>query len=63
MRITHRMIAESVNVNLQQSLARLEQARAAVFHGKAFQRPSQDPVGTNRVMRYRMRLSRMNDFA
>jgi flagellar hook-associated protein 3 FlgL len=62
MRITHRMIAESVNVNLQQSLARLEQRALQRSTGKAFQRPSQDPVGTNRVMRYRDAISRNERF-
>lgn len=62
MRITQRMITESVNVNLQQSLARLDRCSQKLSTGKAFSRPSEDPVGTNRVMRYRDTLSRNERF-
>ncbi|HHX87566.1 MAG TPA: flagellar hook-associated protein FlgL [Firmicutes bacterium] len=58
MRITHRMIADTVNVNLQQSLHRLQQRSEQLSTGKSFHRPSQDPVGTNRVMRYRDSINR-----
>ncbi len=57
MRITHRMIAESVNINLQQGLASLDQRSRQLSTGKTFSRPSGDPVGTNRVMRYREAVS------
>lgn len=62
MRVTHRMIAGSVNVNLQQSLGRLDQRSRQLSTGKAFYRPSQDPVGTNRVMRYREAINRNGRF-
>lgn len=58
MRITHRMIADTVNVNLQQSLHRLQQRSEQLSTGKSFHRPSQDPVGTNRIMRYRDSINR-----
>ena len=52
MRITHRMIANKVNVTLQQNLRRLQERSEQLASGKLFQRPSQDPVGANRVMRF-----------
>lgn len=62
MRVTHRMIAGSVNVNLQQSLERLDQRSRQLSTGKVFYRPSQDPVGTYRVMRYRDAINRNGRF-
>ncbi|HHW73825.1 MAG TPA: flagellar hook-associated protein FlgL [Firmicutes bacterium] len=62
MRITHRMIAGSASLNLQQTLARLDQRAQQAYTGKAFRRPSQDPVGINRVMRYREAISRSSRF-
>ena len=62
MRVTHRMISGSANVNLQQSLGRLDQRSRQLSTGKAFYRPSQDPIGTNRVMRYRDAISRNERF-
>ncbi|NLA27614.1 MAG: flagellar hook-associated protein FlgL [Firmicutes bacterium] len=58
MRITHRMIAEGVNYNLQQSMRRMDQRSQQLSMGKAFSRPSEDPVGTCRVMCYRDSISR-----
>ncbi len=62
MRITHRMIADTVNYNLQGSLRRLENYSNQLSTGKLFQRPSQNPVGVGRVMGYSASISRNEQF-
>lgn len=51
MRVTHRMIAQSVNRNLRRNLYELEKKSNQLSTGRYFNRPSQDPVGTYKVMR------------
>ena len=51
MRVTHRMIAQSVNRNLRRNLYELEKKSNQLSTGRYFNRPSQDPVGTCKVMR------------
>lgn len=51
MRITHRMLATSVANNLNRNMRRLEDMAARLSSGRKFDRPSQDPVGTVKVMR------------
>lgn len=62
MRITHRMIAWSANINLQRSLNRLEQLSNRLASGKVFQRPSQDPTGAGRVMSFTTAIKRNEQF-
>ncbi len=52
MRITHRMIAGGIQHRLGQSLNRLERYSQQLATGKVFQRPSQNPVGLVKVLRY-----------
>lgn len=58
MRVTHRMIADKVNVTLQQNLLRLQERSEQLASGKHFQRPCQDPVAINRAMRFRDSMGR-----
>ncbi len=51
MRVTHRMIAGTVNRNLRHNLYELEKKSNQLSTGRYFDRPSQDPVGTYKVMR------------
>ncbi|MGM0651583.1 MAG: flagellar hook-associated protein FlgL, partial [Bacillota bacterium] len=62
MRITHRMIANTVNFNLQSSLNRLEQYSNQLSTGKAFHKPSQNPVGVGRVMGYSASIDRNEQY-
>ena len=50
MRITHRMLSGSVSRNLYHNLYRLQKLSNQLSMGKKFDRPSQDPVGTYKVM-------------
>ena len=51
MRITHRMLARSVTQNLQQNLRSLNRRSNQLSNGRLFSRPSEDPVGTYKVMK------------
>jgi len=51
LRVTHRMIAGTVNRNLRRNLYELEKKSNQLSTGRYFTRPSQDPVGTYKVMR------------
>ena len=51
MRVTHRMMAQSVSRNVQNNLYALEKRAAQLSSGLCFNRPSQDPAGTYKVMR------------
>ena len=62
MRITHRMIANNVNYNLQRSLRSLEQYSNQLSTGKLFHRPSENPVGVGRVMGYSAAINRNEQF-
>ncbi len=62
MRINHRMIADSINTNLQNSLRRLEGYGNQLSTGKKFTKPSQDPVGVGRVMSYSSSIDRNEQF-
>jgi flagellin-like hook-associated protein FlgL len=62
MRITHRMIADSVNLNLQRSLRRLDHYSNQLSTGKKFQRASENPVGVGRVMSYSAAVNRNEQF-
>lgn len=62
MRITHRMIADRVNFNLQRSLRRLENYSNQLSTGKAFHKPSENPVGVGRVMSYSAAINRNEQY-
>lgn len=51
MRITHRMMAQSVTRNLRNNLASLDRKATQLSMGRLFDRPSQCPVGAYKVMR------------
>jgi len=51
LRVTHRMLVQSVNRNIRDNLRSLEEKSAQLSRGRYFDRPSQDPVGTYKVMR------------
>ena len=51
MRVTHRMLAQTVNRNLRHNLRSMQKQSAQLSSGRMFTRPSQDPVGTYKVMR------------
>ncbi|MEW5919782.1 MAG: flagellar hook-associated protein FlgL [Bacillota bacterium] len=51
MRVTHRMLAHAVNRNLKHNMHALNRRSNQLSSGRIFDRPSQDPVGTYKVMR------------
>lgn len=51
MRVTHRMLAHAVNRNLKHNMHALNKYSNQLSTGRVFDRPSQDPVGTYKVMR------------
>ena len=62
MRVTHRMIADTVNLNLMRSLRRLEIYSNQLSTGKVFQRASENPVGVGRVMGYNASIDRNEQY-
>ena len=50
MRVTHRMLAQSVSKNIQNNLRSLDKRSRQLSIGRYFDRPSGDPVGTYKVM-------------
>ncbi len=62
MRVTHRMIADTVNTNLQRSLRRLEVYSNQLSTGKVFHKPSENPVGVGRVMGYSAAVNRNEQY-
>ena len=50
MRVTHQMLAQNVSRNIQRNLKSLEERSTQLSMGRKFDRPSQDPVGTYKVM-------------
>ncbi|MGI6096706.1 MAG: flagellar hook-associated protein FlgL [Dethiobacteria bacterium] len=62
MRVTHKMIAASVAINLNKNLYSLERMSTQLSNGKLFDRPSQDPVGTVKVMRLHVGMARNNQY-
>lgn|GEM_PF-4874501 len=51
MRITHRILAQSVTRNLQHNLRSLNRRSNQLSTGRLFSRPSEDPAGTYKVMK------------
>jgi flagellar hook-associated protein 3 FlgL len=51
LRVTHRMLAQTVTRNLRHNLRSMQKQSAQLSSGRMFTRPSQDPVGTYKVMR------------
>ena len=51
MRITHRMMAQSVSRNVRDNLYMLEKRAVQLSSGHSFTRPSQDPAGVYKTMR------------
>ena len=51
MRVTHRMLAQSITRNLQRNLRSLDKRSNQLATGRVFNRPSEDPVGTYKVMK------------
>jgi flagellar hook-associated protein 3 FlgL len=51
LRITHRMLAQSISRNVRDNLYALEKKAVQLSSGRCFNRPSQDPAGTYKVMR------------
>jgi flagellar hook-associated protein 3 FlgL len=50
MRVTHRMLTQSVSKNIQNNLRALDEKSRQLSMGRYFDRPSGDPVGTYKVM-------------
>lgn len=51
MRVTHRMLAQSVSRNVRDNLTALERKAVQLSSGRCFHRPSHDPAGVYKVMR------------
>lgn len=57
MRVTHRMIVDTVLGNLRENLRRLEDTQRQVSSGRRLGRPSDDPPAVERALTYRAALS------
>ena len=62
MRITHNMLADKFNYNLQQNLNRMENYSQKLSTGKEFTRPTEDPIGTSKTMRFSNQIDRNDQY-
>jgi flagellar hook-associated protein 3 FlgL len=62
MRVTNQMISDQVIFNLGRSLDRFMRLQAMMSTGKRIIRPSDDPVGTQKDLRYRQTLSELAQY-
>lgn len=62
MRITHSMVSQNINKNLQNNLKKLEFYGHQMSTGKKFTKPSHNPVGVGRVMGYSASIDRNEQF-
>ncbi|NLI70039.1 MAG: flagellar hook-associated protein FlgL [Firmicutes bacterium] len=62
MRVTQMMVGDTVRYNLQRSLNRLEKLSNQLSTGKVFHRPSDNPVGVNKSMRYTASIDRNEQY-
>ncbi|MFY9115412.1 MAG: flagellar hook-associated protein FlgL [Dethiobacteria bacterium] len=62
MRVTQMMVGDTVRFNLQRSLNRLEKLSNQLSTGKVFHRPSDNPVGVNKSMRYTASIDRNEQY-
>ena len=51
MRVTHRMLTQSVSRNVRDNLVALERKAVQLSSGRCFHRPSHDPAGVYKTMR------------
>jgi len=62
MRVTHTMLADKFNYNLQRNLQGMEKYSNKLSTGKEFTRPTQDPIGTGKTMRFSNSLDRNEQY-
>ena len=62
MRVTNSMIASQVIGNLARSLERFMNMQAQMSTGRRINKPSDDPVGTHKDLRYRTTLNETEQF-
>ena len=57
MRITQQMLASNMTTHLQKNLSRYEEMNEQVASGKKINRPSDDPVGTQKSLQYASKIT------
>ncbi len=62
MRVTNKMISDQVIRNLDRALNRFMRLQARMSTGKRIQTPSDDPIGTQKDLKYRQILSQVDQF-
>ncbi len=62
MRITQQMLASNMTTQLQKNLSRYEQMNEQVASGKKINRPSDDPIGTQKSLQYSSKISENEQF-
>ncbi|UCD94147.1 MAG: flagellar hook-associated protein FlgL [Candidatus Zixiibacteriota bacterium] len=62
MRVTNKMMSDQVFFNLSRSLDRFAQLQAMMSSGRRISKPSDDPIGTQKDLRYRNILSEIAQF-
>ncbi len=62
MRVTNKMISDQVIVNLGRSLDRFMNLQGQMSTGRRINKPSDDPIGTHKDLRYRSAISEIAQF-
>ena len=62
MRITQQMLASNMTIQLQKNLSRYEKMNEQVASGKKINRPSDDPIGTQKSLQYSSKITENEQF-
>lgn len=62
MRITQQMLASNMTTQLQKNLSRYEKMNEQVASGKKINRPSDDPIGTQKSLQYSSKITENEQF-
>ena len=62
MRVSSRMLAENIKLNLMQQTKQMLQTERRLVTGKKINKPSDDPAGMNRVLDYRKSIDKIEQY-
>jgi flagellar hook-associated protein 3 FlgL len=62
MRVSSRMLAENIKLNLMQQTKQILQTERRLVTGKKINKPSDDPAGMNRVLDYRKSIDKIEQY-
>ena len=62
MRVSSRMLAENIKLNLMQQTKQILQTERRLVTGKKINKPSDDPAGMNRVLEYRKSIDKIEQY-